>query len=210
MAAGLGGGSSNAATTLLGLNEVFGTPLQDATLHTIAAQIGSDVPFFLKPSPTLATGRGERIESFAPFPALMNLQILLIHPGFGVSTPWTYSQLAKFPDALNGVAGRGKTLVQLLQQGDLEGSVAAFYNSLEAPVLRKYPILAEYQDFLKTHGALVALMSGSGSSTFALFPRDRILGGVEEEFRNEFGDSCWIKSVPVSEQKSPCSSRKES
>lgn len=199
IAAGLGGGSSNAATTLLGLNEIFGHPLPNAALASIAAQIGSDVPFFLKPTPTLATGRGERIKSFAPFSALMNLQILLIHPGFGVSTPWAYNQLARYPDVQKGVPGRGKELVRFLEQEDLEGACAAFYNSLEAPVLRKYPILVEYQEFLKAHGALAALMSGSGSSTFALFPSDRPLSSVELEFKKEFGDSCWIAAVAMSQ-----------
>src|SRR5687767_12491884 len=70
MAAGLGGGSGNAATTLVGLNELFGKPLPQERLHELAAAIGSDVPFFLQSKPALATGRGEKIQSLEFFPAL--------------------------------------------------------------------------------------------------------------------------------------------
>src|SRR5512137_1804266 len=80
LAAGLGGGSGNAATTLLGLNELFGHPLGPAQLHTLAAALGSDVPFFLQSKPALATGRGEKVESLDVFPCLRQAAILLVHP----------------------------------------------------------------------------------------------------------------------------------
>src|SRR6185503_17750163 len=80
VAAGLGGGSGNAATTLLGLNELFGSPLSAGQLQELAARLGSDVPFFLQDQPALATGRGERIQPLAPFPALSEAAFLLIHP----------------------------------------------------------------------------------------------------------------------------------
>src|ERR1043166_2699702 len=79
LAAGLGGGSGNAATTLLGLNEIFGKPLSFRILHDLAATLGSDVPFFLQSRPALATGRGEKIEPLEPFPALRGAALLLIH-----------------------------------------------------------------------------------------------------------------------------------
>src|SRR5712692_11618776 len=94
LAAGLGGGSGNAATTLLGLNELFGKPLTPEQLQTIAAALGSDIPFFLQPQPALATGRGEKVVPLAAFPALRGAAFLLIHPGFGISTAWAYRQLA--------------------------------------------------------------------------------------------------------------------
>ena len=102
LAAGLGGGSSNAAHTLLALNELFGQPLTAGQLHNLAAELGSDVPFFLQTQPALATGRGERIIPLEPFPALQEAFILLIHPGFGISTAWAYQQLAHFPEAWQG------------------------------------------------------------------------------------------------------------
>ena len=169
LAAGLGGGSGNAATTLLALNELFGRPLAGAKLDELAAALGSDIPFFLQDKPALATGRGEKIQPLEPFPALRGKAFLLIHPGFGISTPWAYQNLARFPEALNGKAGpRGridfKTAIRLIGTPPL----TAFYNSLEAPAFDKFPVLALYQDFLRENGALAALMSGSGSTTFAI------------------------------------------
>ena len=108
LAAGLGGGSGNAATTLLGLNELFGQPLAPAQLQLIAAFLGSDIPFFLQSKPALATGRGERIQALEFFPALRGAVFLLIHPGFGIPTPWAYQHLARFPAALNGQPGRAQ------------------------------------------------------------------------------------------------------
>lgn len=197
MAAGLGGGSGNAATTLLGLNELFGQPLAPEKLTELAAALGSDVPFFLQSGPALATGRGERVEPLPPLAALQGATLLLIHPGFGISTPWAYRELARFPAALNGRAGRAKESVAQLQTGDLRAAGAAFYNSLEAPALDKYPILALYQENLRAHGAAAALMSGSGSTTFALFTALATAEAARERFLAEFGASCWTALVPA-------------
>jgi 4-diphosphocytidyl-2-C-methyl-D-erythritol kinase len=196
MAAGLGGGSGNAATTLLGLNELFGQPLTVDQLHPIAATLGSDIPFFLQSKPALATGRGEHVESLENFPALKGTAFFLIHPGFGIATAWAYKELARFPKALNGQAGRAQTLVQLLQKSDLRAATKEFYNSLEAPALEKYPILALYQEFLRAEGALATLMSGSGSTTFAIMSNVEQAQDVEQKFRAKFG-RCWTAVVPV-------------
>ena len=75
-------------------------------LHELAAALGSDIPFFLQNKPALATGRGEKIQPLEHFPALRGKAFLLIHPGFGISTPWAYQNLARFPEALNGKPGR--------------------------------------------------------------------------------------------------------
>src|SRR6266436_4108333 len=160
LAAGLGGGSGNAATTLLAVNELFGGPLTSEQLHAIAAGLGSDIPFFLQTKPALATERGERIQPLDFFPALRGAWFLLIYPGFGIATAWAYQQLARFPSALNGTPGRAQKLTALLQTGDLSAAAAEFYNSLEAPALEKFPLLAIYQEFLRAHGAAAALMSG--------------------------------------------------
>src|ERR1043165_7140259 len=88
LAAGLGGGSGNAATTLRGLNEIFDWPVSGEKLSALAASLGSDVPFFLQDKPALATGRGEKVESLAAFAALRGASLLIVHPGFGISTPW--------------------------------------------------------------------------------------------------------------------------
>src|SRR5690606_24573484 len=125
-----------------GLNELFGEPLAEEALTQIAAGLGSDIPFFLQPEAALATGRGEKVEALGALPALAGVFILLIHPGFGVSTACAYKNLIRFPAALNGEPGRASRLVEALRRGYLEQAGPEFYNSLEAPVLLKYPLLA--------------------------------------------------------------------
>jgi 4-diphosphocytidyl-2-C-methyl-D-erythritol kinase len=197
LAAGLGGGSGNAATTLLSLNELFGAPLSFEQLEEVAAGLGSDVPFFLQRRPALGTGRGERIQPLEPFPAMRGAAFVLVHPGFGISTAWAYQNLARFPEALNGKARRARELIGLLQAGDLTAAGGRFYNSLEAPALEKYPLLALFQEFFRGHGASATLMSGSGSSTFAIAGSLAAANKLAEEFRGKFGDTHWMATVPA-------------
>ena len=197
LAAGLGGGSGNAAVTLLGLNELFGQPLPAGELEKIAASLGSDIPFFLQTHPALAVGRGESIQPLDFFPCLRGTYLVLIHPGFGISTAWAYQQLAKHPAALNGQPGRAKQLIALLQDEDLAAAGAAFYNSLEAPALPKYPLLALYQEFFRAHGAAATLMSGSGSTTFALIRGQAAAEHLVEKFKGKFGETGWLATVPM-------------
>ncbi len=196
LAAGLGGGSGNAATTLLALNELFGQPLGFAQLDLVAASLGSDIPFFLQDKPALAVGRGEKVSSLEPFRALRGTAFLLIHPGFGISTAWAYRELARFPAALHGRPSRAQQLANLLQTADLAAAGAAFYNSLEAPALEKYPLLALYQDFLRAEGAAAVLMSGSGSTTFAIARDAADARRLEQQIQDRFGP-CWTAVVPV-------------
>jgi 4-diphosphocytidyl-2-C-methyl-D-erythritol kinase len=198
LAAGLGGGSGNAATTLLGLNELFGNPLMPAQLEAIAASLGSDIPFFLQDKPALATGRGEKIQSLDFFPALGGTALLLIHPGFGIATAWAYQQLAKFPNALNGSPGRAQKLIALLRTADVKAAVAEFHNSLEAPALEKYPLLALFQEFLRENGAAGTLMSGSGSTTFAIVENQNQGEKLMDQFKSRFGltNWTWVVTLP--------------
>jgi len=198
ISAGLGGGSGNAAATLLALNELFDKALSAEALTRLAAALGSDVPFFLQDRPALATGRGEIIEALDPFPALRGAQIVLVHPGFGISTPWAYGQLANHPQALHGEQGRARRLIALLQGGDPLAAGREFYNSLEAPALRKYPLLQLFQEFFRERGAAGALMSGSGSSTFAVFGSASSAESCLEQFRSKFGAAIWTASLPLS------------
>jgi 4-diphosphocytidyl-2-C-methyl-D-erythritol kinase len=195
LAAGLGGGSGNAALTLLGLNELFGQALTPDQLQAIAASLGSDIPFFLQNKPALATGRGEQIQPLEFFPALRGMAFLLIHPGFGIPTAWAYQQLARFPAALNGKPGRAQKLLSLLQTAGLKAAGAEFYNSLEAPALHKYPLLALFQEFLRTNGAAATLMSGSGSTTFAVMENQTAAETLAEQFKTKFGPTNWMAVV---------------
>ena len=197
LAGGIGGGSANAAVTFSALNELFGSPLSLEKLHELAAVLGSDVPFFLYDKPALATGRGEKVQTLENFQALRGRAILLFHPGFGISTPWSYQNLARFPQALNGQAGRAQKLVSLLQAGDLKTAAKEFYNSLEAPAFDKFPVLQLYKEFLYENGALAALMSGSGSTTFAIAENLAAAQKLAEKFKSEFGNNGWLATVEI-------------
>jgi len=197
LAGGIGGGSANAAVTLTALNELFGSPLPPEKLHELAAALGSDVPFFLGDGPALATGRGEKIQLLEPFPALRGRAFFLAHPGFGISTPWSYQNLARFPGALPGQTGRAAKLISKLQSDDLPAAAGGFYNSLEAPAFEKFPVLPLYQEFLREHGALAALMSGSGSTTFAIAENLAAAENLAEKFKSWFGGNGWMAVVPV-------------
>jgi 4-diphosphocytidyl-2-C-methyl-D-erythritol kinase len=182
---------------LTGLNELFGRPLAAEQLRQIAASLGSDVPFFLQDKPALATGRGEKIEPLDFFPALRGAAFLLVYPGFGISTAWAYEQLAQFPASLNGQPGRAQRLISLLETADLKTASTEFYNSLEAPALKKFPLLALFQEFLRANRAVATLMSGSGSTTFALVQGQAAAEQLAEEFKSRFGETCWTAVVPV-------------
>jgi 4-diphosphocytidyl-2-C-methyl-D-erythritol kinase len=194
IAAGLGGGSGNAAVTLLALNELFGHPLEPAKVGELAGSLGSDIPFFLQDKPALATGRGENIFPLGFFPTLRGTYFVLVHPGFGISTPWAYEQLARFPEAHRGTAGRAERLISLLRT-DLTAGGREFYNSLEAPALRKYPLLELFQENFRQNGAVGTLMSGSGSTTFALARSKDAAEHLVEKLKAEFGENLWTATV---------------
>jgi 4-diphosphocytidyl-2-C-methyl-D-erythritol kinase len=198
VAAGLGGGSGNAAVTLLALNELFGHPLPATKLQELAAALGSDIPFFLQTKPALATGRGEIIQPLDAFPALRGACFVLVHPGFGISTPWAYQQLANFPEAIRGTPGRAQRLIALLQSS-LKAAAPEFFNALEFPALRKYPLLELFQEFFRENGASATLMSGSGSATFAVAPGREAAEIMLEKFKVKFGPSFWAAAIPCAD-----------
>jgi 4-diphosphocytidyl-2-C-methyl-D-erythritol kinase len=192
LAAGLGGGSANAAVTLQALNELHGSPLDGPALSSLAAGLGSDVPFFLQSGPALATGRGESVEALPSFGGFGGRAMILVHPGFGVSTPWAYRALAEYPEALHGRRGRAREWVDQVRTGDIAGACAALYNSLEAPVLEKHPLLRLFQEFFRAEGALGTLMSGSGSTTFAITSDRASADRLAARFVTRFGPGHWM------------------
>ena len=197
LAGGIGGGSANAAVTFTALNELFGRPLSPDKLHELAAALGSDIPFFLHDRPALATGRGEKVQLLANFPALKGRAFFLVHPGFGISTPWSYQNLARFPKGLNGASGRAEKLVASLQSNHWPAIAGNLYNSLEAPAFDKFPVLQLYKEFLSENGALVSLMSGSGSTTFAIAENLPAAERLAEKFKSQFGDKGWMAVVGI-------------
>ncbi|MGB5136515.1 MAG: 4-(cytidine 5'-diphospho)-2-C-methyl-D-erythritol kinase [Prochlorococcaceae cyanobacterium] len=184
--AGLAGGSSNAAATLVGLNALWGLGLGGPELHALAARLGSDVPFCLAGGTQLCFGRGERLEPVPPA-ACRSLAVLLIkHPAASVSTPWAYGRCRELRgrsylsgedsferrrDALR----RGPLLQALAQPGPLP----TLRNDLQAVVEPEVTSVREGLDLLRRlPGSLAVAMSGSGPSLFALFDdQTRALAG---------------------------------
>lgn len=168
--AGLGGGSSDAAAVLLALRKLTKTDAPDSKLAELASRLGSDIPFFIYNTPAVCKGRGEIIE---PVTLKESYQGLLVHPGFGVSTPWAY-----------------KTYAQNPQQGTLGRTLADFTlrNDLESPAFSKYVWLPTAKKwFQKQSEVLDSLMSGSGSSVFALTDSTEASKQLKERFLAEFG-----------------------
>ena len=172
--AGLGGGSSDAAAALSGLNALFGAPLPPEALHALAAEIGSDVPFFLAHGAAVCRGRGEIVE---PTTFSHTLALLLIKPGFGVPTPWAYSRW------------RDSRELPGIPYGVQEFPWGRLVNDLERPVFEKYLFLAMLKRWLLAQPETAgALMSGSGSTTLAVL-RDEADGpALEARVRVEFGE----------------------
>jgi len=180
--AGLGGGSSDAAAVLKGINTLFDEPLVAEELALLAASLGSDVPFFLHDGPALCKGRGEVL---AEATAIPERRILLVKPPFPVPTAWAYRRYAEMKEA-----GQ-KLLVDTVQHlGPME-----LVNDLEPPVFEKYLLLPVLKDWLrKQDGVEAAFMTGSGSTMVAILtpgtPEARI-STIRQELAGEFGETVW-------------------
>lgn len=178
--AGLGGGSSDAAAVLLALRELTKTDAPDAKLSELAARLGSDIPFFIYRQPAVCKGRGEIIE---PVRLQEKYQGLLVHPGFGVSTPWAYKTYAQNPQ--KGVAGRTFADVTLR-------------NDLEPPAFSKYPWLPTAKNWFRAQPEVLdSLMSGSGSSVFALTRSEDDANALKKRFLAEFGSTLFATPFSV-------------
>ncbi|MDZ4289329.1 MAG: 4-(cytidine 5'-diphospho)-2-C-methyl-D-erythritol kinase [Prosthecobacter sp.] len=182
--AGLGGGSSNAAAVLRGANELAGQPLDLAALLEIGGGIGADVPCFLLGGAAAdGTGRGEKVMP-AVFP--WRLPLVLIKPAFPVPTPWAYQHWAGSKE-LPGVS----YAPQVREWGTL-------VNSLERPVFEKYRLLPALKMWLlEQEGVDAALMSGSGSTMFALTKSVEAARAVAVAARRFCGETAWVEVTEV-------------
>lgn len=195
--AGLGGGSGNAAVTLRAVNELLGSPLEWHDLVPLAAMLGSDIPFFLEETPALATGRGEQIKRLAPFDSLNGFTLLLVRPEFGIKTGWAYRQLQYFPEALHGRNGRAHQVAEAISDGNLDSAFANMSNAFEYPAFKKYPLLEILKQRLLGQGARAALISGSGSATFAFVDTAVMAEKLAQEVKEEFGAATWVQVVTL-------------
>ena len=181
-AAGLGGGSSDAAAVLQALDQLLGLRLPNAELMGLGVSLGADVPFFLYGQTAWATGIGERLQ---PWPGLPPVTLVLVNPGIAVSTSWVFQNLGltrsrptakipRFPE-------RASDLVRLL------------HNDLEVVSCHHYPVITTIKERLIASGANGALMSGSGATVFGIFDEHVRAEQAAQKLSTETG--WWVKVV---------------
>ena len=189
--AGLGGGSADAAYTLLAINELCRLGLSTVQLETLAGELGSDCPFFIQSRPTLVTGRGEVLTPLTMPSALLGKWLLVVKPPIGMSTAEAYRQVTRHPE----VEGE---LTSLLEQ-PIEQWRELIVNDFESVVFAHYPELAALCDTLYRHGALYAAMSGSGTALYGIFTNNPLLDATAPLATHLADLPVWVErfSLPV-------------
>jgi len=186
VAAGLGGGSSDAAATLIGLNMLWQLGLSSTELAAYAARLGADVPFFLLPTvAAMGYGRGDDLE---PVACPRTFYLVLVKPPIAVSTAWVYQQL-RFE--LTAPPKDTTILKQCLESGDIEGLGAVCFNDLEAVVVRHVPVVQDVKRALMRPGVYGVCMSGSGPTVYALCPSWDVAHEVASAVRQR-GWGVWV------------------
>jgi 4-diphosphocytidyl-2-C-methyl-D-erythritol kinase len=166
IAAGLAGGSGNAAAALVALNEQWNIHAPLNELEALAGQLGSDIPYCLSGSTQAGTGRGEVLTPLTPIPKTW---FVLGHPPIAVSTPEIYNHPQLFKSgAVPGASGRTSRLEEAIQRCDAAPLGSILFNAMESAALVTYPIIDEYKSRLKVAGCEAVLMSGSGPTVFGL------------------------------------------
>lgn len=186
LGAGLGGGSTDAAATLLGLNRLFELNVSEARLERLALRLGADVPFFIRARPARAYGIGERLR---PVRELVHFWLVILYPGFPVVTASVYNKLPKKltkPTPGNSIATSLKRFDRLT---DL------LVNDLESVTLESYPKIRLLKEKLLREGAAGGLMSGSGSSVFGVFGSKGLAQRAFDRLRNEEGVQAYLVHV---------------
>lgn len=179
VAAGLAGGSTDAAAVIKGMNELFKLGAGPAELMQLGKTIGADIPYCIIGKTALAEGIGEKLTPLAPFG---NIPILLVKPRIGVSTAWVYKNFR-----LDKVLGKPDTslLIKAIEAGDIRTVALNMRNVLESVTLKKYAIIDKIKTDLVEAGALGSMMSGSGPTVFGIF-EDR---KTAESAFNKLGNS---------------------
>ncbi len=186
MAAGMAGGSADAAAVLRGLNRLNGSTLSFEELCALGSHLGADVPFCIVGGTAYADGRGDQLH---PFPSMPHCYILCACEGESVSTPWAYAVLDQiFGNFAEGGSYQAKgcdALRSALEEKSLEKIAAASYNIFEEPVLALRPVAARIRQILLESGAHCAKMSGSGPSVFGIFSDEGVRDLAREFLEKE-------------------------
>ncbi|MBW2984297.1 4-(cytidine 5'-diphospho)-2-C-methyl-D-erythritol kinase [Candidatus Woesearchaeota archaeon] len=178
LAAGLAGGSSNAAAALIGLNKLWNLELNEEELTKIASEIGMDVPFSVAGGSCFAEGKGTKLSRIE----LPELDVLLVNPGFGISTRTAYQSLDL---AKTGKAMATRKLLQAKSQ-DIKYIAKLLHNDFETTLLSRYPVLKEIKDKLIENNALNSAVSGSGPTVFGLFEDEEATSKAYESVKGSY------------------------
>ena len=184
--AGLGGGSSDAAAVLMGLNRMWKLGLSVRQLQRLALQLGADVPFFIRGKPARARGIGDKLRLL---PKLRRRWLVLVYPGFPVATAWVYGNL---PRKLTKVSVNTSIATPLESLDKLD---KLLINDLERVAVRRYPEIGRVKSMLSLAGAAGVLMSGSGSSVFGVFQSKRLAEQAFRRMRHEEGVQAFLVHI---------------
>jgi 4-(cytidine 5'-diphospho)-2-C-methyl-D-erythritol kinase len=179
VAAGMAGGSSDAAAVLVGINKMFHLGLSMEELMERGVKIGADVPYCIMRGTALSEGIGEKLTALPPMP---QCQVLLAKPAISVSTKYVYENLhanSLKPQQHPDIDG----MIEAIGEGNLLEVSKHLGNVLELVTARKYPVIEEIKNVMRRHGALGALMSGSGPTVFGLFDNPKAASSAYEELR---------------------------
>ncbi|MDR2981940.1 MAG: 4-(cytidine 5'-diphospho)-2-C-methyl-D-erythritol kinase [Puniceicoccales bacterium] len=191
--AGLGGGSSDAASALTLLNEATGKPLNHTTLVELAARLGSDCPLFLDGKPVIMRGRGEQVEQLKPaeIEALQGRRLLLFKPAFGVSTAEAYGAMKAAKGAYYIPEADAEAMLAAWRKAP-EGAPLPLFNNMERPVFEKHLALPALLNQLREEFGLEPRMSGSGSACFAFLPEGMAAEPVIVAIKQAWGESAFV------------------
>ena len=178
MAAGLAGGSADAAAVLRGMALLFSTNTELEELCRMGAMLGSDIPFCICGGTMLATGRGEKLTEVTDLPECW---VVLAKPPADVSTAWVYQKYDEQPAEKRPDTEK---MLQALEKNDLYSVSRLLCNVLESVTIRRYPEIQMYKERMDANGALASLMSGSGSTVFCLTDEEETARNIAEDLRS--------------------------
>lgn len=193
MAAGLAGGSADAAAVLRGMNGLYGLGLTTEKLCEYGARLGSDIPFCIMGGTMLATGRGEVLEKLSPMPKTF---VVLAKPPVDVSTAWAYGEydsvgVEEHPD--------NKLFCQELEKGDVKAISGLLCNVLESVTIKRYEVISRLKDVMLQQGALASMMSGSGPTVFGITTSKTVAENIAAAVRKAVPEAAVFISETASE-----------
>jgi len=187
LASGMAGGSANSASILVGINNLFALNLSNKDLREIGEELGMDVPFCIQNGTALAYHKGEKVTPLPPINP--PLWVIIINPGFEISTKWAYNNL--YLERIKKERNNTKAMLKALKERELQGIAKNLFNSFEELIIKRHPEIRKIKDRLIEEGAMGALMSGSGPTVFGIAQNKEQALKIYEKLKSEY-KSIWI------------------